>query len=103
MFAPVNLRAIDLFCGAGGLSQGFRQAGIEIRLGVDSDEDACATYRLNQPGATTLRADLRQLSAANLLEEAGLDEVEIVLGGPSCQGFSTHGRRKSCQSTSRQP
>jgi DNA (cytosine-5)-methyltransferase 1 len=93
MFAPVNLRAIDLFCGAGGLSQGFRQAGFEIRLGVDADPDACATYEANQPGARTLRADLRDLSGADLLQEAGLSEIEIVLGGPSCQGFSTHGRR----------
>lgn len=89
----MNLRAIDLFCGAGGLSQGFRQAGFDVRLGVDFDEDACATYRLNQPGAQALVADLRLLSAADLLDAAGLDEVEIVLGGPSCQGFSTHGRR----------
>jgi DNA (cytosine-5)-methyltransferase 1 len=93
MFAPVKLRAIDLFCGAGGLSQGFRQAGFDVRLGVDFDEDACAAYRLNQPGAQTLMTDLRQVSAADLLDAAGLDEVEIVLGGPSCQGFSTHGRR----------
>src|SRR5581483_11805314 len=93
MFAPVNLRAIDLFCGAGGLSQGFRQAGFDIRLGVDADADACATYRLNQPGAEALVADLRELSPTDVLNEAGLGEVEIVLGGPSCQGFSTHGRR----------
>ena len=89
----MNLHAIDLFCGAGGLSQGFRQGGFDIRLGVDADEDACATYRLNQPGAKALVADLRELSAADLLAEAGLNEVEVVLGGPSCQGFSTHGRR----------
>ena len=89
----MSLRAIDLFCGAGGLSQGFRQAGFDVRLGVDADDDACATYRTNQPGAKALVADLCQLSAADLLNEAGLSEVEVVLGGPSCQGFSTHGRR----------
>jgi DNA (cytosine-5)-methyltransferase 1 len=93
MFASVSLNAIDLFCGAGGLSQGFRQAGFDIRLGVDADEEACATYRLNQPGASALAADLREVSAADLLAEAGIAEVEVVLGGPSCQGFSTHGRR----------
>lgn len=93
MFVPVNLNAVDLFCGAGGLSQGFRQAGVDIRLGVDADDDACATYRLNQSGAQALVADLREVSGVDLLEETGLDEVEILLGGPSCQGFSTHGRR----------
>lgn len=89
----MKLRAIDLFCGAGGLSQGFRQAGFDIRLGVDADADACETYEANQSGARGLVADLRELSGADLLAEAGLDDVEIVLGGPSCQGFSTHGRR----------
>src|SRR5207248_1525725 len=69
----VKLRAIDLFCGAGGLSQGFRQAGFDIRLGVDFDEDACAAYRMNQPGANTLVTDLRQVSAADLLDAAGLE------------------------------
>lgn len=90
---PVPLRVIDIFCGAGGLSEGFRQVGFDIRVGADANADACATYRLNQPGATALVADLRSLSPDDLLAETGLDEVEILLGGPSCQGFSTHGRR----------
>jgi hypothetical protein len=72
---------------------GFRQAGFDIRLGVDADDDACTTYRLNQRGARAFIADLRQVSGRDLLAEAGIGEVAIVLGGPSCQGFSTHGRR----------
>jgi len=89
----MKLPVVDLFCGAGGLSQGFRQAGFDIRLGVDADDDACATYRLNQHDARALVADLSEVSSRDLLAEAGIGEVGIVLGGPSCQGFSTHGRR----------
>jgi DNA (cytosine-5)-methyltransferase 1 len=90
---PDALPALDLFCGAGGLTEGFRRAGVDIRLGVDSDEVACATYRLNQGGARALTADLREVSARDLLHEAGIGQAAVVLGGPSCQGFSTHGRR----------
>ena len=91
--AGADLKVIDLFCGAGGLSEGFRQAGFDIRLGVDTDGDACSTYQLNQPGAVAVEGDLGDLSSVDLLDEARLNEVQIVLGGPSCQGFSTHGRR----------
>lgn len=91
--SEASLPVLDVFCGAGGLSQGFRQAGFDIRLGVDADDDVCKTYRRNQRGARASIADLRQVSGRDLLAEAGVGEVAIVLGGPSCQGFSTHGRR----------
>ena len=51
VLAEQRLLVADLFCGAGGLSEGFRQAGAAIIAGVDADPDACATYRLNFPEA----------------------------------------------------
>lgn len=86
-------RTIDLFCGAGGLSEGFRQAGYEVRAGLDFDAEAIVTARANHPEATFLCKDVRETSSAELLEAAGVDEVDVILGGPSCQGFSTQGRR----------
>jgi DNA (cytosine-5)-methyltransferase 1 len=84
---------IDLFCGAGGLSQGFRQAGFDVRLGLDLDAAAITTYRHNLDGAAGVAASVEDVTGPDLLDAAGLDRVDIVIGGPSCQGFSTHGRR----------
>ena len=77
----------DLFAGAGGISEGFRQAGWTPVAGSDIDPDACATYRHNFPEATTLWGDIREHSlSAQLIHLAG--EVDIVAGRPPCQGFS---------------
>ncbi len=87
------VRTIDLFCGAGGLSEGFRQAGFDVGLGLDVDEDALHTLRHNHKGLATVGGDVREASGRDLLDEAGFAEVDVLIGGPSCQGFSTHGRR----------
>ncbi|MGY1635426.1 DNA cytosine methyltransferase [Geodermatophilus sp. SYSU D00742] len=86
-------RTIDLFSGAGGLSEGFRQAGFRVGLGLDFDEEACNTHAANHPDAKVLCTDVRQVSGADLLSETGFGEVDVMIGGPSCQGFSTQGRR----------
>lgn len=84
-------RVLDLFCGPGGLSFGFRMAGFHIAAGVDMDPWSCETYRFNFPGSTVLQADLRKLEADN----DGLPEdIDVIIGGPPCQGFSTVGRVK---------
>lgn len=82
-----NGRLVDLFCGAGGLSEGFRQAGYEILAGSDIDPDACATYRLNFPDATTICGDLREPDIRKAVVEAGAN-ADVLAGGPPCQGFS---------------
>lgn len=90
--AKYPLRAIDLFCGAGGLSQGFRDAGYEIPFALDFDEDSCATYRLNHPETEVACASIKDLRPSQIKKLAG-GRVDVVLGGPSCQSFSTAGRR----------
>lgn len=86
------LRAIDLFSGAGGLSQGFRDAGYVIPFALDFDEDSCATYRKNHPDTHVECASIKDFSPAQIKTLAG-GRVDVVLGGPSCQSFSTAGRR----------
>lgn len=86
------LRAIDLFCGAGGLSEGFREAGYEIGFALDMDQDSCATYAKNHPDTHVECASIIDFSPEKIRELAG-GTVDVVLGGPSCQSFSTHGRR----------
>src|SRR5262245_16967934 len=78
---------VDLFCGAGGLSEGFRQAHWSARAGIDIDPDAVATYALNFPEAAAIHGDLRRpATKRRLLDEAG--QCDVVLGGPPCQAFS---------------
>jgi DNA (cytosine-5)-methyltransferase 1 len=88
-----GLRTIDLFCGAGGLSEGFRQAGYQIGAGLDNDTEALATLTHNHPETAPVSADVREVSGRDLLDVSGFAEADVLIGGPSCQGFSTQGRR----------
>lgn len=81
------LTVIDLFCGAGGLSEGFRQAGYEVTAGSDHDPDAVATYTHNFPASKALYGDVRDLGLREQLDEAA-DGVDVLVGGPPCQAFS---------------
>lgn len=84
---------IDLFCGAGGLSEGLRQAGFNPRVGVDFDKHAAMTYRHNHPGVPVIEGDVAKVTGEQLFELAGTRDIDLIAGGPSCQGFSTHGKR----------
>jgi DNA (cytosine-5)-methyltransferase 1 len=92
--APDALVAIDLFCGAGGLSYGFQEAGFVIALGIDSDADACETHAANLL-SRTLCQDIQTIKHPQaLMEELGIPRVDVIIGGPPCQGFSLVGRGK---------
>jgi DNA (cytosine-5)-methyltransferase 1 len=88
--APV---AIDLFAGAGGLSLGLTRAGFDVRVAAEQDAIACATYRHNF-GDAVYEGDLSQGTPQALLDLGGLspDDVDLVAGGPPCQGFSLQRR-----------
>lgn len=85
--------AIDLFCGAGGLGLGLRQAGFQIRAAVDNNPWAVKTY-LRNLGGRTINANIQDLSLADLLSIARLEpgECDLLAGGPPCQGFSVQRR-----------
>ena len=82
-----GLRVADLFSGAGGFSEGFRQAGYEVVAGSDIDPDACATYALNFPEARVINGDIRQAAVRGQVLEA-VAGADVVVGGPPCQAFS---------------
>lgn len=88
MTAPT---AIDLFSGAGGLSLGLETAGFDVALAVDWEPDSIQTHA-NNLGGRALVADLTNVSGAQLLELAGIAEVDLLAGGPPCQGFSVQRR-----------
>jgi DNA (cytosine-5)-methyltransferase 1 len=93
---------IDLFCGCGGFTLGMLRAGFDCVAAVDFDEFAAATLKRNLPNVTNvLQKDLTKYRPEELAELIGTAHVDVVVGGPPCQGFSiarsadgaNHGRR----------
>lgn len=86
---------IDLFSGCGGFSSGFERAGYRILLGVDIWSDALKTFQANHKDATILEGDLSQLITEQLLKKINIpkEEIDVIIGGPPCQGFSLSGFR----------
>lgn len=87
--------AISLFAGAGGCSLGFKNAGYKILYASDIDKSAIETYNINFPETFTECKDIRNVDFHNILSTLNIHagEVDIVIGGPPCQGFSTAGAR----------
>jgi DNA (cytosine-5)-methyltransferase 1 len=87
---------IDLFCGAGGLSEGFRQAGYSVLLGSDIDPTFGETFGRSHDGAMFIAKPIQSLSSAEILAKTGLckGQLDVLVGGPPCQGYSVynHGR-----------
>jgi len=89
-----NLNVLDLFCGCGGLSQGFIKAGYNVLLGVDFDEAALKTFKYNHSESQAIKADLSTDDAFSDIEEIiGSQKVDVIIAGPPCQGFSLTGSR----------
>lgn len=78
---------VDLFAGAGGISEGFRLQGFQAVAASDIDPDACATYQRNFPDAKVVHGDVRNPEVARELLEASRG-ADVVVGGPPCQAFS---------------
>lgn len=83
---------IDLFSGCGGLSCGLELAGHRCLLGVDADKDAIASFAANHHEAAVYLGDIKKLSEKKLKELLRGQQVDMVVGGPPCQGFSTVGK-----------
>ncbi len=93
---------VDLFCGAGGLSEGFETAGGRVLLALDQDAAALKTYRLNHPAvpeSRLARRDIRELKPGELRRLVGRKKVDILIGAPPCQGFSHVGFRSKSTRT----
>ena len=88
------MTVIDLFSGCGGLSKGFSDAGCKVLLGVDIDRAALQTFERNHPQAVGLEGSLAENPTFEKMREViGSREVDIIVGGPPCQGFSLTGPR----------
>lgn len=87
--------AIDLFCGAGGLHIGFENAGFNIKLCVDNNDIVEKTHKRNFPNIPIINRDINKVSTDEIREYLDDNKVDVIIGGPPCQGFSTIGHRVS--------
>ena len=87
-----QLTCIDLFCGCGGLSKGFQLSGFDVVGGIDFNVPAVATYAKNFPSAQAVCCDLMEMEPETIVKEFPYENIDVVIGGPPCQGFSTANR-----------
>ncbi|TQP51792.1 DNA cytosine methyltransferase [Vibrio cholerae] len=90
----VSMNVVDLFCGCGGLSLGFEQAGYNILLGIDHDKSALETFKRNHKGSEIIHGDIQEVTASDIRKIIGNKTVDVIIGGPPCQGLSLSGPRK---------
>jgi DNA (cytosine-5)-methyltransferase 1 len=86
---------IDLFCGCGGLSYGFIEAGYEVLLGIDNDPAALVTFKNNHGMTEILNVDISNADIVDVIQKTvSHKKIDIITAGPPCQGFSLTGPRK---------
>ena len=83
----------DLFAGVGGLSQGFIKAGCNVAFAVEFDPEIAESYKKNHPTTEVFAEDITQLNISKIKERH--PQIDIIMGGPPCQGFSQKGKRLS--------
>jgi DNA (cytosine-5)-methyltransferase 1 len=81
---------LDLFCGAGGMSSGFQHAGFKIVGGIDNDKAAIHTHSMNFPSNYNYCGDISNISNEEIIKN--FNDVDVIVGGPPCQGFSSANR-----------
>lgn len=91
----IQWRAISLFAGAGGCSLGFKKAGVDIIAAFENADAAIATYNMNFGSNICQNVDLESCNFLQLRNQLGLrcGELDLIIGGPPCQGFTTAGNR----------
>jgi DNA (cytosine-5)-methyltransferase 1 len=87
--------AVDLFAGAGGMTLGFEQAGFDILASVEIDPIHCAIHKFNFPFWTVICKGVEETTGKEIrnISQIANQEIDVVFGGPPCQGFSLMGKR----------
>lgn len=87
--------AVDLFAGAGGMTLGFEQAGFDVLAAVEIDPVHCATHQFNFPMCSILCQDVAELRGSEIRKKSAIGgrEIDVVISGSPCQGFSMMGKR----------
>jgi DNA (cytosine-5)-methyltransferase 1 len=100
MFAEEKrLTSLDLFAGAGGLSEGLREAGFTSLYANEISPRYAQTYAINHPGTLVEARDIREVDAREIRSLLGLKrgELDLIAGGPPCQGFSINAPKRSTE------
>lgn len=84
----MEITAIDLFSGCGGLTQGLKQAGINVITAVEINKNAAKAYAMNHPEIELIQEDIRNITAEYIIKSAKGKKINLVAGCPPCQGFS---------------
>lgn len=97
------MKVVDFFCGCGGASEGLRQAGYDISLGIDFDKNAAATYQANFPQANFIQRDIQEIHTSDVIEQLGIKKnTPLLLAACApCQPFSAQNKFKSTADTRR--
>lgn len=88
------MNAIDLFSGAGGLSIALEKHGFDILFANEINPQFAETYTLNYPSVPMICDDINNISLESVKQYIGEKEVDLMVGGPPCQGFSVFGKRR---------
>lgn len=86
--------AVELFCGAGGLALGLAQAGFRTVYATDNDKDCCASFSRNHAETEVTCADIHEIDFRSVRRDLRLHDLDLLAGGPPCQGFSTVGSKR---------
>jgi len=97
------MKAIDFFCGAGGMTYGISQSGIDVLAGIDNDPNCRATYKINNPNSEFIETDIHELSEEDLARVTGIekdDDSLLFIGCSPCQFWTKINtcRKKSSES-----
>lgn len=87
------MKVADLFAGVGGMSEGFRMAGFEISFAVEFDKEIANAYQLNHKETEMFATDICTIDVSELHKR--YQNIDVIVGGPPCQGFSQKGKRLS--------
>lgn len=90
-----KIKIIDLFSGCGGLSFGFEMSGCDVLLGIDNWSDALDSFKKNHKNSEILCRDIFKITTKEIKEKIKNQKIDVVVGGPPCQGFSLAGKRKN--------
>ena len=85
---------VEFFCGCGGTSLGFEMADFEVILGVDIHQPSIKTFQTNHPKCSTILGDIKKISPEKVLEFLEGREIDVLIGGVPCQGFSLNNRKR---------
>jgi DNA (cytosine-5)-methyltransferase 1 len=85
---------VELFCGCGGTSLGFEMAGYEVIMGIDIHQPSINTFKANHPNCSTILGDIKKISPEEVLKFLDNREIDVLIGGVPCQGFSLNNRKR---------